>query len=252
MVDNKARYKELRGKTSQENVAEYLGCTTRTYRDYEKGVNPMPLEYIIKLSKLYNVSIEYLLGLDDCEHVENSNISNMTGLSNKSIEVLRELESNKSRVSDTERVFGIYTREGDLSHRSIDFINYVLEECYDVWLNEVKRIKSENTKKLKSGDRENLKRIPVLNSVFMYMYQSIFSGRMKCIIPNTQKDNYTMADYFSGHTGERELDELVFYDEHSGLKISGQASALWNTYNMNVVNKWLNDKREEVDKNGKH
>ncbi|MCR5233836.1 MAG: hypothetical protein K6E53_08000, partial [Lachnospiraceae bacterium] len=176
---------------------------------------------------------------------------------NKSIEVLRELESDKSRSSNNVRSFGLYTQSGDLSHRNIDFINFVLEEYFDTWLKDVKQIKADNTIKIEKKERNGFKKIPILSSVFMYMYHCIFAGDMKCIIPNSQ-DNVSMSvkdmkDFFiSGKPLEEEQKELTFYDTYSGLRITEQAIYLWNTYNMNIVTKWLNDKREEVSKNGKH
>ncbi|MCR5235528.1 MAG: helix-turn-helix transcriptional regulator, partial [Lachnospiraceae bacterium] len=69
MEKNKVRYKELReanGKT-QEEISSYLDCTPRAYRSYEQGKQDIKLEYLIKLSELYHVSLEYILGIDDNE-----------------------------------------------------------------------------------------------------------------------------------------------------------------------------------------
>lgn len=49
-------------KTQQE-IAEYLGCQREVYRRYEKGTRDIPLDFLIKLAKLYGVSVDFLLGL---------------------------------------------------------------------------------------------------------------------------------------------------------------------------------------------
>jgi transcriptional regulator with XRE-family HTH domain len=50
-------------KLTQKDVGEYLNVTYQTYGRYETGkINPDP-DTIIKLSKLFNVSADYLLGL---------------------------------------------------------------------------------------------------------------------------------------------------------------------------------------------
>lgn len=48
---------------TQAEIAQYLGCQREVYRRYEKGVRQIPVDMLIQLSKLYNVSIDYLVGL---------------------------------------------------------------------------------------------------------------------------------------------------------------------------------------------
>ena len=50
---------------TQREVAEYLGCQREVYRRYEKGTRTIPIDFLIKLSKYYNVSIDYLLDRTD-------------------------------------------------------------------------------------------------------------------------------------------------------------------------------------------
>ena len=47
----------------QRQVAEYLCCSQQVYSNYELGQRDIPTEVLIKLSQLYNVSVDYLLGL---------------------------------------------------------------------------------------------------------------------------------------------------------------------------------------------
>lgn len=48
-------------KTQQE-VADYLGCQREVYRRYEKGTRQIPIDFLMKLSLFYEVSIDYLVG----------------------------------------------------------------------------------------------------------------------------------------------------------------------------------------------
>ncbi len=50
---------------TQANIAEFLGCQREVYRRYEKGTRQIPIDFLIKLSALYNVSIDYLVGITD-------------------------------------------------------------------------------------------------------------------------------------------------------------------------------------------
>ena len=48
---------------SQQYVADYLGMKQPQYSRYERGLRDIPTDILIKLSKLYNTSVDYLLGL---------------------------------------------------------------------------------------------------------------------------------------------------------------------------------------------
>lgn len=48
---------------TQADVADFLGCQREVYRRYEKGTRQIPVDFLIKLAELYNVSTDYLLGL---------------------------------------------------------------------------------------------------------------------------------------------------------------------------------------------
>ncbi len=48
---------------TQQQVAEFLGCQREVYRRYEKGTRQIPVDYLIKLSQFYNVSVDYIVNL---------------------------------------------------------------------------------------------------------------------------------------------------------------------------------------------
>ena len=48
---------------TQQQIAEYLGCQREVYRRYEKGTRQIPVDYLILLAQLYNVSVDYLVDL---------------------------------------------------------------------------------------------------------------------------------------------------------------------------------------------
>jgi len=61
------RIRELRveNKTTQQAVANYLQIDRSNYSKYELGKLDFSVEIIIKLSKFYNVSTDYILNLKD-------------------------------------------------------------------------------------------------------------------------------------------------------------------------------------------
>lgn len=61
------RLKDIRedNNLTQNKVAQLLNMKQQQYSRYENGTNEIPFEYIIKLAKFYNVSIDYLADLTD-------------------------------------------------------------------------------------------------------------------------------------------------------------------------------------------
>ena len=61
------RIRELRedADLSQTKLAHKLGMSQTGYSKYETGENDIPTAVLIKLSKLYDVSVDYMLGLSD-------------------------------------------------------------------------------------------------------------------------------------------------------------------------------------------
>lgn len=55
--------KEL--KISQEKLAKQIGVTQKAIDFWEKGTNEPKATYIIRLAKVFDVSSDYLLGLQD-------------------------------------------------------------------------------------------------------------------------------------------------------------------------------------------
>ena len=49
----------------QSDIAKILGTTQQVYSRYENGINEMPIKHLITLCKFYNVSADYILGLEN-------------------------------------------------------------------------------------------------------------------------------------------------------------------------------------------
>lgn len=61
------RLKILREKYgyTQQYVANYLKTTQSYYAQYENNRRPIPFERVVELSRLYDVSIDYIAGSTD-------------------------------------------------------------------------------------------------------------------------------------------------------------------------------------------
>lgn len=49
---------------TQSDIAKLLNTTQQVYSRYEKGENELPIRHLITLCRFYNVSADYILGLD--------------------------------------------------------------------------------------------------------------------------------------------------------------------------------------------
>ena len=49
----------------QREVASFLNCSQQVYSNYELGQRDIPTEVLIKLSQLYNVSVDYILEISN-------------------------------------------------------------------------------------------------------------------------------------------------------------------------------------------
>ena len=60
------RIRDLRNDRdlTQKQVAEILGMSQTGYSKYETGENDIPTHVLIALAKFYDVSVDYLLGLE--------------------------------------------------------------------------------------------------------------------------------------------------------------------------------------------
>lgn len=61
------RIKDLRedNDLKQLQISEYINCSQQVYSNYELGQRDIPTDILIVLSKYYNVSVDYILGLTD-------------------------------------------------------------------------------------------------------------------------------------------------------------------------------------------
>lgn len=58
------RIRDLRedNDMKQRELAAYLNCSQQVYSNYELGQRDIPTDVLIKLSSLYKVSVDYILG----------------------------------------------------------------------------------------------------------------------------------------------------------------------------------------------
>lgn len=91
---------------TQQEVAEYLEVSRVTYARYEGGVHEPDIATIVKLSKLFGVSTDYLLGVSDTPYytaeatasdgnpVRGYSTTNKAPLTPKEVEAVERIEAD--------------------------------------------------------------------------------------------------------------------------------------------------------------
>lgn len=84
---------ELRSqkKISRQQLADELQISRASLEYYEKAKRVPDVEVLANISKYFNVSSDYLLGLDECKTPENEEIHKLLGLSDLAIERLKNV-----------------------------------------------------------------------------------------------------------------------------------------------------------------
>ena len=61
------RIRDLRedNDLKQSDLAKKLNCSQQAYSNYELGQRDIPTDILIKISKIYNTSVDYILGITD-------------------------------------------------------------------------------------------------------------------------------------------------------------------------------------------
>lgn len=61
------RIRDLRedNDLTQKELSKVLNCSQQVYSNYELGQRDIPTDILIKLSRFYKVSVNYILGLSD-------------------------------------------------------------------------------------------------------------------------------------------------------------------------------------------
>lgn len=89
------RLKELREDKDQkqEGIAIMLGITRQQYQLYESGKRKLPIDHLITLCKLYEVSADYILGFTN-NPTPQWNINKQINISGKI-----NIKGNKNKIN---------------------------------------------------------------------------------------------------------------------------------------------------------
>lgn len=91
------KLKELRNekKCTQLDVANFLNIARTTYSAYEQGANEPDFDTLIKLSKYFNKSIDYLIGNEIDEKLD---LTALTNEQRNTIEIIQKLNQENCKL----------------------------------------------------------------------------------------------------------------------------------------------------------
>lgn len=121
-------------KLTQNDLAKIMNCNRQKIADWERGKSTPSAEDLILLSKKFNVSADYLLGLSDTPSTDKNIqfICNYTGLSANAILVLHENKSLKNTTINEDEIPKI--EKGHIIIDGYEFESF--DEYYDLLLKE--------------------------------------------------------------------------------------------------------------------
>ena len=118
--------REKKGK-SLSDVAEFLKCNERTVRNYESG-QAVPLTKLLMFCNELECDMGYLLGEYDESNKDIAFICNETGLSEKTIEYLKETEKNRKLMETKINSEPLLCNEKGMTSNDIciSFLDYLI------------------------------------------------------------------------------------------------------------------------------
>ena len=95
MIGQRIKDIRLENKLSQQAMADILGVTSMSISNYEKGFRVPDCNFLKKFAACFDVSTDYLLGLNDNKDPKNTPIGNRLGLSDNSVDTLERLTDDE-------------------------------------------------------------------------------------------------------------------------------------------------------------
>ena len=144
---------------TQDQVADIIGCTVKTYRSWEKGKTSPAAADLLALSELYHVSADYLLGFIEEKNHDLKFICEYTGLSEESVIVLHDMPK--------------WSVESDSWNNDIDYFISVCGDEFAALLNEMRFNRSRAALEVSDGSNfgGKTKNINLKNKLNLSTYQ---------------------------------------------------------------------------------
>lgn len=96
MVADRIKFLRESNDMTQSELAKQLGITRSSVNAWEQGISVPSTQYVVELARLFNVSVDYLLGVDASANL------NITGLNEDDVklvyQIVNHLRKNNSKT----------------------------------------------------------------------------------------------------------------------------------------------------------
>lgn len=96
MVADRIKFLRESNNLTQSELARQLGITRSSVNAWEQGISVPSTQYVVELARLFNVSVDYLLGVDASANL------NIAGLNEDDVklvyQIVNHLRKNNSKI----------------------------------------------------------------------------------------------------------------------------------------------------------
>ena len=95
MVADRIKFLRESNNLTQSELAKQLGITRSSVNAWEQGISMPSTQYVVELARLFNVSVDYLLG------VEESAALNISGLNEDDVRLIYQIINHLRKNNNT-------------------------------------------------------------------------------------------------------------------------------------------------------
>lgn len=211
-------------KLTQNDLAELMNCNRQKIADLERGKSTPSANDLILLSKIFNVSADYLLGITDVQTKDKDVkfICDYTGLSERAIEVLSIYNNSKRTKNKLTPIIDKLLKSHKLTYICccIDEFSEAIEQknnALDCLMTE--DLKTSETQEEKENDFEEYEKLTDKADLNLFRLQEAITDFAKICCWNTLKEvnkkEDKINDLINNYIGEEE-NVFVNYIEVDG------------------------------------
>ena len=114
-------------KLTQEKLAKKIGVTRQAVGQWKDGLTTPNIGPLKKIGEEYNISIDWLLGLSDTKHLEDSDIPKKTGLTPQAVETLIKWMNYHATYHNSRSVINTLIEKGSVELFDALYLYWVCE-----------------------------------------------------------------------------------------------------------------------------
>ena len=121
-IYERVKYLRILNRYSQEQISQKLILDRTLYLKYENGKRLFPLDHLIKIAKMFNSSMDFLVGItnEPYHNIDFYTINRTLGLSNNTITQLKRAQDTKkdlqTKIDDIQKQISLAQNEEEIKN----------------------------------------------------------------------------------------------------------------------------------------